>query len=62
MDGTEASCLVIFGIPTQDTDNTNAKLGKLISRARNSVVVITEEVELRLQKEEAMAAIFFLQM
>ena len=43
MDGTEAPCLVIYGIPVQDHAQPFAKLGRLFSRARNSVVIITED-------------------
>ena len=44
MDGTEAACLVIFGLPV---DSDFVKLGRLFSRARNSLVILTEDKVVR---------------
>ena len=43
MDGSEAACVVVFGIPAKDLAHSYAKLGRLFSRARNSVAIITED-------------------
>ena len=43
MDGSEAACVVVFGIPAYDLAQSYAKLGRLFSRARNSVAIITED-------------------
>ena len=43
MDGSEAACVLVFGIPALDLAQPYAKLGRLFSRARNSVAIITED-------------------
>ena len=44
IDGIEAPCVVVFGLPARDNNITSIhSFSRLFSRARNSLVLITEE-------------------
>ena len=43
MDGIEAACVVIFGIPPKDNIFSLTNLSRLFTRARNCLIIITEE-------------------
>ena len=46
MDGIEAACVVVFGVPTPDSVSLaegQTHLSRLFTRARNSLIIITEE-------------------
>ena len=43
MDGIEAACVVIFGIPPKDNSYSGTNLSRLFTRARNCLIIITEE-------------------
>ena len=44
IDGIEAHCVIIFGLPARDNNITSIhSFSRLFSRARNSLVLVTEE-------------------